>query len=96
MSNGNGTNGTFKILGWIGGAIAFMITIYTVFHVPVLQAIDKVAECSQTRDNEIVRNVSVKLDYIISQNTDMKVALAGISQQVLVNTKRLDKIENGR
>jgi hypothetical protein len=89
-----GTNGTFKILGWIGSAVGFCLILYSMFYVPTVNAIAKEVECRQAADQEVAKEIGSKLDVIIQQNTDTKVALAGISQQVLVNTRRLDKIED--
>ena len=92
----NGTNGTFKILGWIASAIGFCLMLYSMFYVPTVNAIAKEAECRTAADQEIARDIGSKLDVIIQQNTDTKVALAGISSQVSTNTKRLDRLETGR
>ena len=76
MANGDGVNGTFKILGWIGGAIAFLITIYTVFHVPMVDAIDKERDCRIEGDAEIRQEVARKLDKISEQNMRTATILA--------------------
>ena len=48
-----GMNGTIRLLAYVGGVIALLITIYTVFHVPLATAIQEEAVKRQSEDTII-------------------------------------------
>ncbi|MFH1231879.1 MAG: hypothetical protein V1709_10330 [Planctomycetota bacterium] len=88
------TNGTFKILSWIGGFFIFMVLLYTTFHQPLVLAIAKEAEARQSCDAQISSEIGKKLDVIITQNVDIKTVMAGAMKQIEINTSRLGKLED--
>ena len=93
MSNGNGLNGSVKLLYWAGGLIGFCLMLYTIFHVPVLEAIAKEAEARAECDKKLEDKLDIKLEKILN-----KMDVAQI-QQAETNTRlvRMEaKLENGR
>lgn len=54
----NGMNGTMKLLGWVGGIVGLLITIYCTFHVPLVSAINDEVKTRQSEDIRIQRELS--------------------------------------
>ena len=86
-SNGNGINGTFKILGWIAGALAFAITIYTTFHVPLTKADATETACRIKEDDRIEEKVNTAILEQKDVNTKILVALGRIETRIGSNDR---------
>ena len=82
MANGNGTNGTFKIFGWIGGFVVFLLTLYTVFHQPLVKADAIEATTRINEDNRIEEKVNSAILEQKDVNTRILVALGRIETKV--------------
>ena len=72
----NNVNGTFKIFGWISGAVVFLILIYTTFHQPLVKAIADEAEARQEADIVVSDKIGTKIEKLQSDITDIKIMIA--------------------
>ena len=58
MKNGNGTKSAITIVLFVGAILGSAITIYSVFHVPLVRAIEEEKEYRQEKDVELQRQLT--------------------------------------
>lgn len=54
----NGMNGAMRLIGWTVGIISLLITIYLVFHVPLVNAIANEASLRAIEDTLLRKEIS--------------------------------------
>lgn len=85
-SNGNGTNGTIKVLGWIGVTVVtiltLVITIYNTFHVPLADAINCEKETRASEDVAIRKELVQNYAEASSARTEIILALRDIQNDL--------------
>lgn len=90
VSEKNGTNGTMKILGWVGGTtlavLTIGLTIYSTFHVPLANAVS--IERDQRISGDNCLDDKIQLACVRYQEDR-----AAIKEQLAVIMTKLDNIE---
>ncbi len=72
---GSKVNGSMKLISWTIGIVVFLITIYSVFHVPLVKAIADEAEARQAGDTTISEKIGTKIEKLQSDITDIKIMI---------------------
>lgn len=81
-SNGNGTTTTIKVIMFVLAVLGSGITVYSVFHVPLVRAVEEERSCRQIED---IRLTSALTDAIQEQqktNETTNVILAKLLTKV--------------
>lgn len=81
-------NGYIPYVAGIIGIITFLITLYTVFHVPLVNAISQEASARQAEDKKLQEQLNSCVKEQLLTNQQILVCLAELKQQVKLGNDR--------
>ena len=71
-------NGSMKLIGWVGGIVALLITIYATFHVPLSNAIQDTKSYCAAEDVVIRKEITAVCMENARDHGEIKTLLAEI------------------
>ena len=81
-NNGNGTSGAIKIILFVGAVLGTGITIYSVFHAPLVQAIAQESTIRQEKDDKLEKELNLCVREQMITNQQILVTLAEIKTEI--------------
>ena len=86
--------GLLLFVGSIIGAVLMVVGLaYQMVYAPLNSAVAAEAYARCQGDEAACEKINTKLDKILNNQEELKVAFATTAVQVAINTKRLDKLE---